>query len=755
MKSAKKKLPQRLLFIGSTGISTIYIIWRAVFTLPAGFGPAALAFGLLLLAAETIAVLELALEFWHFMNGTAPELPDIPEDWYPHVDILIATHNESPALLYKTVNACKYLHYPDKSKLHIFVCDDTNRPETAALAESFDVGYFGLAENRQAKAGNLNNALNRTSSPLVLTFDADMIPRSGFLLRTVPYFFLPKLKKTEAGVWVPREESECDPNEKIGFVQTPQSFYNPDLFQYNLYSERNVPNEQDFFFREVNVGRNVTNSALYAGSNTLIAREALRAAGNIATDSITEDFETGIHIQAKGYKTFAISETLAQGLAPTSIQSLINQRVRWARGCVQSLRNVKLLSHKELPFSTKVGYIATFLYWWTFFRRFVYILSPILFALFNLRVVDSTFLQIAAFWLPHYVFQTASVNVLSDKIRNQHWSNIIDTILFPYMSGPVILESIGIRQTKFVVTKKDGRTEKGASLRLYALPHILMLGICLVATAVCVMRIVMTGAFYDIVILYWLAINMKNLFFAVCFMLGRPNFRMAERFDAVLSAEMEFDGRILRGKTCDLSETGLAVVSDRPFYLPQDGDFSIRLRDREYESALRGELTHVILREKQWKYCIRITDMDEANRRAYMQMVFDRDHSLPKTIAPSVGMYEDFAANINKRSTPLKHSMRRLPRIPVNRPLTGAEGDGILVDFNYRYATLRFRSPAAATEDKDILPGFGLTVRLRKMPAADAEGPDVLYRVENWRELMRDPAFDQLLDMWLQNGEPT
>ncbi|MDR2296563.1 MAG: glycosyltransferase [Clostridiales Family XIII bacterium] len=753
MKSTKKKLSQRLLFVGSTLVSTIYVIWRAAFTLPANFGPVAFAFGVLLLTAEAIAVLELALEFWHFMKSTEPELPDIPEDWYPHVDILIATHNESPSLLYKTVNACKHLRYPDKSKLHIFICDDTNRPETAALAGAFDIGYFGLRENKHAKAGNLNNALDHTSSPLVLTLDADMIPMSRFLLRTVPYFFLPKLKKTDAGVWVPRESGECDPAEKIGFIQTPQSFYNPDLFQYNLYSERNVPNEQDFFFREVNVGRNVTNSALYAGSNTLIAREALQSVGNIATNSITEDFETGINIQAKGYKTFAISETLAQGLAPTSIRSLINQRVRWARGCVQSLRNVKLLTHKELPLSTKIGYIATFLYWWTFFRRFVYILSPILFAMFNLQVVDSTFAQIAAFWLPHYALQTVAIGVLSDKIRNQHWSNIIDTILFPYMSGPVIMESIGIRQTKFVVTNKDGRTEKGDSLRLYALPHIFMLGICLLSAAVCVLRIVMTGAFYDIVILYWLAINMKNLFFAVCFMLGRPNFRMAERFDAALPAEMEFDGRVLRGTTCDLSETGLSVLTDRPFYLPQDDAFPIRLRDREYESELQGELTHVIHKGKQWKYCIHITRMEEASRRAYMQMVFDREHSLPKTIASSVGIYEGFAANINNRSTPLRQSMRKLPRITVNRALADAERGETLVDFNYRYATIRFRSLADAAENKEASLGFGLTARLHKLPAAETNGTDVLYIVENWRELLQNPAFDRLLDTWLQGGE--
>ncbi|MDR1574330.1 MAG: glycosyltransferase [Clostridiales Family XIII bacterium] len=753
MKDTTKKSLQKLLFISSTFISTIYIVWRAAFSLPMSFGPAAIVFGLLLLIAEAVAVLELALEFWHHMKSVDPELPDIPDAWYPDVDVLIATHNESPALLYKTVNACACLRYPDKSKVHIYLCDDTNRKEVAALADSFAVGYFGLTGNEHAKAGNLNNALRQTASPLVLTLDADMIPKSDFLLRTVPYFFLPKMKKTEAGVWTPRTDDACDKAEKIGFIQTPQSFYNPDLFQYNLYSERNVPNEQDFFFREVNVGRNATNSALYAGSNTLIAREALQAVGNIATDSITEDFETGIKIQAAGYRTYAISETLAQGLAPTSIQSLINQRVRWARGCIQSLRNVRLLTHKLLPISTKLGYVATFLYWWTFFRRFVYILSPVLFALFNLRVVDSTFLQIAAFWLPHYALQTAAIGALSDKIRNQHWSNIIDTILFPYMSGPVIMETFGVRQTKFVVTKKDGRTAKGLSLRLYATPHILMLVICLISVAVCVLRIIMSGAFYDAVILFWLVINIKNLFFAVCFMLGRPNFRMAERFDANLSAEIECAGRVLRGETCDVSETGLSVALDRPVYVSYDETFLVRLQDREYRCEMRGELTHVIRQEKRWKYCVRITAMDEVDRRAYMQMVFDRDHSLPKTMTPSVGLYDDFAVNINKRGAPLRQSMRRLPRISVNRPPEGAANGEMLMDFNYRYVTLRLKSLMDADDNKEIALGFGLTARLRKAHAPDAAGSEVLYSVENWRELIADPAFDRLLDAWTQGGE--
>ena len=66
-----------------------------------------------------------------------------------------------------------------------------------------------------------------------------------FLTATVPYFFMK--------------------DEKIGFVQTPQSFYNPDLFQFYLYSEERVPNEQDYFYRDIQVGKNKSNSVIMEG----------------------------------------------------------------------------------------------------------------------------------------------------------------------------------------------------------------------------------------------------------------------------------------------------------------------------------------------------------------------------------------------------------------------------------------------------------------------------------------------------------
>ena len=202
--------------------SALYIIWRTLFTLTLLDGLFSFIGGLILLLAEIIGTLELVMHFFTLCHYQKPVKPQISDNEYPHVDIFIATFNEPAELLYKTINACNHLNYPDSKKIHIYLCDDGNRPTIEALAKDLGVHYLSRTEHLHAKAGNLNNALAHSNSPYILTLDADMIPMSDFLISVIPYFFQEK--------------------NNIGFFQTPQSFYNPDLFQYNLSAEQSIPN---------------------------------------------------------------------------------------------------------------------------------------------------------------------------------------------------------------------------------------------------------------------------------------------------------------------------------------------------------------------------------------------------------------------------------------------------------------------------------------------------------------------------------
>ena len=122
------------------------------------------------------------------------------------------------------------------------------------LAEGLGVRYLDRPGNEHAKAGNLNHALTKMKGDLLLTLDADMMPKPDFLQRTVGFFA---------------------ENEKLAYVQTPQVFYNEDIFQYNYYQGRNIPNEQDMFMRLIQSGRDRFNAVIYVGSNCIFRRSAI------------------------------------------------------------------------------------------------------------------------------------------------------------------------------------------------------------------------------------------------------------------------------------------------------------------------------------------------------------------------------------------------------------------------------------------------------------------------------------------------
>lgn len=197
--------------------SCIYLLWRALYTLPWEFSRFEIFCGILLLCCEGMSMLETLNLIINSKNVKIPEMPVITDDMFPDVDILIVTHNEDTDVLYKTINGCKYIDYPDKRKIHIHLCDDNNRPEMRELAKHMGVNYFGVVGNTTAKAGNLNYALNRTHSSHVVIFDSDMIPTSDFLRETIPYFYLPLMIK-ENGTWRMRTEEEKKGEKPIGYV---------------------------------------------------------------------------------------------------------------------------------------------------------------------------------------------------------------------------------------------------------------------------------------------------------------------------------------------------------------------------------------------------------------------------------------------------------------------------------------------------------------------------------------------------------
>ena len=737
-----------------------YIFWRTFFTLPkpSEYGWLATCAGVLLLLAEGRSVFEALLSYIDLNREFQPEMPEIPEDMYPDVDVFIATHNEEEDLLFKTANACRRMKYPDREKVHVWICDDTNRPAIRKLADRLGVGYIGLSGNKDAKAGNLNNALGRTCAPLIATFDADMIPNSEFLLETVPYFFLPKMKKDENGKWVKKSEDEIDPDDKIGFIQTPQSFYNPDLFQYNLYSTENIPNEQDYFFRQVNLGKNRTNSPIYAGSNTVISREALEEVGGIATGTITEDFETGLLIESSGYKCYAVDKLLAKGLSPITITALIKQRERWARGCIYSLRRLHLLTNPRFNIHLKISYFACRLYWQSFSGRLIYIFSPLLFVIFHIPVVVCTLKDLILIWLPTYLLYMFTLRKISGDIRNTRWSNIVDTIMFPYLIIPIWMEIFGIRKREFVVTSKS-LSNIDETPRYMMVPHLLLFLFSLYGLILAVIDLLTYHSLGTLVVIYWILQNTFNLLMAVFFMRGRSNERKSERLDVDLPVKVEFSHGCYDGHIVDISEGGFAFTLPEAVYLPYDKehDATYTITDRDYRAVVKGRIATVKElhgRGAKWKYCVSLGEMDEENRAEYSQIIYDREHTLPKTLSSRSNYIGDLMMNLDARISPKKVvSARHVPRVFANEETTAADGTRIRIcDFNFEYMRLEF--PDLINEEKhtrredlpqEVVLYSGKAYEMRCVPSGFNQ---YVYKIANFEELEESNAWKPKIEEW-------
>lgn len=228
------------------------------------------------------------------------------------VVILVPTVNEPVDLLHATLSACQALQW---NNFQVLVLDDGQRPAVKDLALQLGCQYWSRSERIHAKAGNLNYGLQVSSSMLVAVFDADFVPQANFLKKTVPYF--------------------ADP--KIGIVQTPQFMRRPEPISVFLGSST-CSSESDPFYLIAQPAYQLLGSVICCGTSCVFRRAALEAVQGFFLESSTEDYYTGITINAAGFATAYHCERLSDGLPPASMDTYLLQRQRWARGTMQGLR---------------------------------------------------------------------------------------------------------------------------------------------------------------------------------------------------------------------------------------------------------------------------------------------------------------------------------------------------------------------------------------------------------------------------------
>jgi cellulose synthase (UDP-forming) len=341
----------RILFGSTAGaLLMMYALWRWHDTLPTFAFSVQILWEYFFFALEALAIvytlMSIVILFRNIdRSGQADAAQSRMEREgdFPPVDIFICTYDEPIEILEKSVLTALALDYPSAT---VWVLDDTRRKWLREYCEAVGARYVTRDNNRDAKAGNLNNGLAvtaaQTNAPIILVLDADFAPRPDFLKRTVGLL------------------SNLD----VAVVQTPQFYYNPDPIQHNLLAARSWVDDQRFFFDVFQPAKDAWGCAFCVGTSFVVRRDRLTEIGGFPSKAISEDINLTYTMLAKGYETWWLNEKLSIGLSAEGIPEYITQRARWCLGTIQValLRNGPLFG-SGFTFTQRWHYLHGVLNW--------------------------------------------------------------------------------------------------------------------------------------------------------------------------------------------------------------------------------------------------------------------------------------------------------------------------------------------------------------------------------------------------------
>lgn len=132
------------------------------------------------------------------------------------------------------------------------------------------------------------------------------------------------------------ETSMYEFNDSLGVVQTPQHFRNLSPYDSDPLDQRST-----LFSDVIMPGKDWFNASTMIGTTNLLNRIPAKEVGYYPYHSVTEDTAMSLAFHSAGYRTYYVNESLAHGLACTSLWSNIVQRARWLKGDWQILFHLR------------------------------------------------------------------------------------------------------------------------------------------------------------------------------------------------------------------------------------------------------------------------------------------------------------------------------------------------------------------------------------------------------------------------------
>ncbi|MBV9181445.1 MAG: glycosyltransferase family 2 protein [Acidobacteria bacterium] len=254
----------------------------------------------------------------------------------PRVTVQLPIFNER-YVVDRLLEAVSRLDYP-REKLDIQVLDDST-DETALVARSLvaqyaaqghPIRYIHRSNRAGFKAGALQAGLSSAQGDFVAIFDADFVPPSDFLLRTIHHF--------------------TDP--KVGMVQTRWTHLNRN---YSFLTEVEAILLDGHFVLEHSGRARSQVFFNFNGTAGVWRRQAIEQAGGWQHDTLTEDTDLSYRAQLKGWKFIYRQDIECPAELPVEMTAFKTQQARWAKGLIQTGKKIlPRVLKSDQPFRVKL-----------------------------------------------------------------------------------------------------------------------------------------------------------------------------------------------------------------------------------------------------------------------------------------------------------------------------------------------------------------------------------------------------------------
>ncbi len=339
------------------------------------------------LAGYAIAQLLLALlathrgiTLWRFRRRLARAATPAPSVW-PRVTVQLPLYNE-PAVATRLIEAVACLDHP-RDRLEVQVLDDSTDVTTDLVAAAvrdhrrrgLDIRHVRRPARVGFKAGALAAGLASASGEFVAVFDADFVPDSDFLRRTLPRFSDPSVGMVQ-GRW-------GHLNRGRSLLTAAQAV----LLDSHFFIEHDVRRSRGLFFN-------------FNGTAGVWRRACIEAAGGWSSDTLTEDLDLSYRAQLAGWRFEFDPAAEVPAELPSDFGAFRSQQRRWAKGSIQTARKILPgLLRRPLPWRTKLESLAhlgaNLAY--PLLLALVLLLAPVLFAPSTLSPLAVAMLQLGLF----------------------------------------------------------------------------------------------------------------------------------------------------------------------------------------------------------------------------------------------------------------------------------------------------------------------------------------------------------------------